>query len=138
MAVETVENTATQTPGGKSQRKRAPSRKARARKATNKRRHANLRASTEKVLGLQKRTVPKAYDWTGETRTLVPRRFGRVRLPRRSDFRAIGKASPLVLGAVGLGIGMILASIVPKRIPARWRARNLFGLARSSGQGRHR
>jgi hypothetical protein len=138
MAVETVENTATQTPGGKSQRKRAPSRKARARKATNKRRHANLRASTEKVLRQPKRTVPKAYDWTGETRTLVPRRFGRVRLPRRSDFRAIGKASPLVLGAVGLGIGMILASIVPKRIPARWRARSLFGLTHSSAQGRRR
>jgi hypothetical protein len=138
MAVETVENTATQTPGGKSQRKRAPSRKVRARKATNKRRHASLHASTEKVLRQQKRTVPKAFDWTGETRTLVPRRFGRVRLPRRSDFRAIGRASPLVLGAVGLGIGMILASIVPKRIPARWRARNFFGLTQNSAQGRRR
>jgi hypothetical protein len=138
MAVETVENTATQTAGGKLQRKRAPSKKARARKATSKRRHANLHASTEKVLRQRKRTVPRTYDWTGETRTVVPRRFGRVRLPRRSDFRAIGRGSPLVLGAVGLGIGMILASIVPKRIPVRWRVRNLFGLSHSSAQGRRR
>ena len=138
MAVDTVENTATQAPAGRSQRKRALSKRARARKATSKRRHANLHASTEKVLRQRKRTAPRVYDWTGETRTLVPRRFGRVRLPRRSDFRAISKASPLVLGAVGVGIGMILASIVPKRIPARWRARTLFGLTQTSAHGRRR
>ena len=137
MAVDTVENTATQAPAGRSQRKRA-SRKTRARKAASKRRHANLQASTEKVLRQRKRTAPRAYDWTGETRTLVPRRFGRVRLPRRSDFRAISKAGPLVLGAVGLGIGMILASIVPKRIPVRWRARALLGWAQTSAHGRRR
>jgi hypothetical protein len=138
MAVDTVETTTTQAPGGKSQRKRASPNKARARKATSKRRHANLRASTEKVLRQRKRTASRAYDWTGETRSLVPSRFGRVRLPRRSDFRAISKASPLVLGAVGLGIGMILASIVPKRISARWRARTFSRLAQASPHGRRR
>ena len=138
MAVDTVENTTTQANAGRSQRKRASSNKSRARKGASKRRHANLRASTEKVLRQRKRTTPRAYDWTGETRTLVPGRFGRVRLPRRSDFRAIAKASPLVLGAVGLGIGMILASIVPKRISARLRTRTISGLAQTSLHGRRR
>jgi hypothetical protein len=138
MAVDTVENTTTQANAGRSQRKRAAPNKARARKAASKRRHANLRAATEKVLRQRKRTTPRIYDWTGETRTVVPRRFARVRLPRRSDFRAISEANPLVLGAVGVGIGMILAAIVPKRISARWRARTVSGLAHTSRHGQRR
>lgn len=115
MAVDTVEKT-TKATGGKSRRGRASRSKANARKAASRRHIANLRASVEQVLRQQ--------NWTDEaTRIVAPRRFARIRLPRRSDFRAITKASPLILGAVGLGMGIILASIVPKRILARLRRR---------------
>jgi hypothetical protein len=110
MAVDTIENT-TKGTRGKSRRGRALRSKARARKAAHRRHIANLRVSAEQVLRQQ--------DWTDGT----PRRFARIRLPRRSDFHSIAKASPLILGAIGLGMGLILASIVPKRISARLRRR---------------
>ncbi|MGH6875496.1 MAG: hypothetical protein ACREDW_10800 [Aestuariivirgaceae bacterium] len=136
MAVETAENT-TQATGGRSRRKRSRS-KASARKAASRRRVSNvtLRASTEKVLRQGKRAIDRAYGLSGETRTLAPWHLPRVRLPRRSDLRAITKANPLVLGAVGLGIGMILAAIVPRRISARWSAR--ASLAQTGRHGRRR
>ena len=132
MAVETVENT-TQATGGKSRRKRS---KAIARKAASRRRitNANLRASAEQVLREGKRAVGRAVGLTGETGSRVPRRVARVRLPRRSDFRAVTEANPLVLGAVGLGIGMILALLVPRRNSAL----RTFGLVQTSQRAHHR
>jgi hypothetical protein len=128
MAVDTVEKT-TKATRGKSRRGRASRSKASARKAAS--RHiANLRASAEQVLRQQ--------NWTGETRIGAPRRFARIRLPRRSDFRAITKANPMALSLVGLGIGMILATIIPKRISARLRNRTVSRLAQPSEGGRRR
>jgi hypothetical protein len=136
MATETVEVTSAEG-SGKSRRKRASRGRATPRRAASRRRspNANLRSSADQALRQGKRAIDKAYDWAGEATHMVPR-FRDLRLPRRSDFGAITEANPLLLGAVGLGLGIILASLMPNRFSARSIGRFSSGASRSGRRGR--
>ena len=136
MATETVEVTSAEG-SGKSRRKRASRGKATPRRSASRRRstNANLRSSADQALRQGKRAIDRAYDWAGEATHLVPR-FRDLRLPRRSDFSAITDANPLLLGAVGLGLGIVLASLMPNRFSARSTGRLSTGASRSGRRGR--
>lgn len=61
-------------------------------------------------------TLTRAYDWAhdhGNTR------FGALRLPRRSDISHLTEANPLLLGAVGLGLGVAIGSLFPRGMSRR-------------------
>ena len=133
MATETVEVTSAEGSGKKSRRKRASRGKIVRRRSVSRRRstNANLRSSSDQALRQGRRAIEKAYDWAGEATNMVPR-FRDLRLPRRGDFGAIREANPLLLGAVGLGIGIVLASLMPSRFSARAIGRS----SRSSRRGR--
>jgi len=133
MAMETVEVTSAEGSGKKSRRKRASRGKIVRRRSVSRRRstNANLRSSSDQALRQGRRAIEKAYDWAGEATNMVPR-FRDLRLPRRGDFGAIREANPLLLGAVGLGIGIVLASLMPSRFSARAIGRS----SRSSRRGR--
>jgi hypothetical protein len=132
MAMETVDVTSAEG-SGKSRRKRSSRGKATRRRSSGRgrRSNANLRSSGDQALRQGRRAIDKAYDWAGEATEMVPR-LRDLRLPRRSDFGAIREANPLLLGAVGLGIGIVLASLMPGRFSARAIGRS----SRSSRRGR--
>jgi hypothetical protein len=136
MAMETVDVTSTEG-SGKSRRKRASRGKTARRRSTGKRRssNANLRSSSDQALRQGRRAIDKAYDWADEASDMVPR-LRDLRLPRRSDFSAIREANPLLLGAVGLGLGIVLASLMPNRFSARAIGRFTSGSSRSSRRSR--
>ena len=136
MAMETVDVTSTEG-SGKSRRKRSSRGKATRRRSSSRGRssNANLRSSSDQALRQGRRALDKAYDWAGEATDMVPR-LRDLRLPRRSDFGAIREANPLLLGAVGLGLGIVLASLMPNRFSARAIGRFSSGSSRSSRRGR--
>jgi hypothetical protein len=134
MATETVEVT-TAEGSGKPRRKRAQRSKVRSRRSTTARRsrNANLRSQNDQVLRQGRRVIDRAYDWAGEATSAMPR-FRDLRLPRRSDLSAITEANPLLLGAVGLGLGIVLGSLMPSRFSARSASR----LSQPTGRGGRR
>jgi hypothetical protein len=131
MAVETVVSTK-QKAGRRVRHKRSSRTKAKVHEV-NRSHISTLRAAAEHALRQGKRTIGSAHEWT-----ISPGRFARIRLPRRSDFRVIAETNPLFLGAVGLGIGIVLAAVVPGRISTRWKNRTVSGLAQTRQRGRRR
>jgi hypothetical protein len=114
MATQTNETT-----GGAAEatKRRSPSRKAKSRKGKKRRRSSvrNLQTSADQVLGQGKRVMNRAYDWAEDARRAVPRLAKDLRLPRSSDFDVLSEANPLLIGAVGLGIGIVLGTLMPHR-----------------------
>ena len=57
-------------------------------------------------------TMSRAYDWAHEAAggTHLPS----LRMPRRSDLGHLTDANPLLLGAVGLGLGVAIATLFPR------------------------
>jgi hypothetical protein len=64
-------------------------------------------------------TISRAYGWAHEAAEGV--HLGSLRMPRRSDIAHLTEANPLLLGAVGLGIGVALATLFPRRMSRRTR-----------------
>jgi hypothetical protein len=77
----------------------------------------------------------KAYDWADDARRAVPRLAKDVRLPRRSDFDLLTDANPLVIGALGLGIGVVLGTLMPYGFSS---ARSETGSRTGSAKSRRR
>ena len=73
-----------------------------------------VQSPAERVLRQGKRVVNKAYDWAGDASRAVPRLTKRLRLPQRSDLDDL--TNPLVVGAIGLGIGVVLGTLMPQMI----------------------
>ncbi|MGE0241814.1 MAG: hypothetical protein AB7F09_15745 [Parvibaculaceae bacterium] len=71
-------------------------------------------------------TINRAYDWAHETAGSA--HLGNLRMPRRSDITHLAEANPLLLGAVGLGLGVAIATLFPRGMgmgrPASRRATN--------------
>lgn len=75
-------------------------------------------------------TIGRAYDWAHEAAegTHLPH----LRMPRRSDIGHLTEANPLLLGAVGLGIGVAIGTLFPRgmrRVASRRTARASNGAA---------
>jgi hypothetical protein len=81
----------------------------------------------------------RAYSFAEEARRAMPR-MPRVdlRLPRRSDFDALTDANPLVIGAIGLGLGVVLGTLMPQRVSGRLGELAGYSSARSSSSRRRR
>jgi len=84
----------------KTTRKRKPVRAGRrARKATT---AQFLQDNAGSALRRSRETIGRAYGWAQEAAE------GHLRMPRRSDISQLTDANPLLLGAVGLGLGVAL------------------------------
>lgn len=61
-------------------------------------------------------TLSRAYDWAHEAGEA---RLGTLRMPRRSDIGHLSEANPLLLGAVGLGLGVAIGTLFPRSLGRR-------------------
>jgi hypothetical protein len=61
-----------------------------------------------------KQLVDGAYDWVDEARTAVPRLTRGVHLPSPRAIESFAEANPVLLGAVGLGIGVVIGALLPR------------------------
>jgi hypothetical protein len=109
-----TDETAPVEPSAPTNRKSA--RKTRARKVAKRRRRssAEVQGRAEQLFRQGKRVVNKAYDWAGDAGRAVPRLTKQLRLPQRSDLDDL--TNPLVVGAIGLGIGVVLGTLMPQMI----------------------
>jgi hypothetical protein len=69
-------------------------------------------------------TISRAYGWAQDAAEGVHLRS--LRLPQRSDLSHLTEANPLLLGAVGLGLGVAIGSLFPRGMMSR----------RTAGRGR--
>jgi len=61
-----------------------------------------------------KRLVDDAYGWVDEARNAVPRLTKGMHLPSPRAFESFAEANPVLLGAVGLGIGVVIGALLPR------------------------
>jgi hypothetical protein len=57
-------------------------------------------------------TMSRAYDWAHEAAGSA--HLPSLRMPRRSDLSHLTEANPLLLGAVGLGLGVAIGTLFPR------------------------
>jgi hypothetical protein len=127
MATENVETppTTVETMKRTGKIRRKPAR--RARKA-----NRNLQRSAVQALRQGKGAMDTAYNWADDSRRAASRMAKDVRMPRRSDFNRLTAANPLVIGAFGLGIGVVLGTLMPRRFSSLSR----FASAKRGGRRR--
>ena len=111
---------------------RKSARKPRARKVAKRRRRSSpeVQGRAEQLLRQGKRVVNKAYDWAGEAGRAVPRLTNQLRLSQRSDLDDL--TNPLVVGAIGVGIGVVLGTLMPQMVTSSQK------LPRGGKRSRHR
>lgn len=141
MSVQDVESTETEQAG--MPKRKASARKSKRRSGARKRasakrtsqgasRRSASRSSTSgrsrvsttgRMLRQGKSVMNRAYSIAEEARRAMPRmpRIPRMdlRLPRRRDLDALTDANPLVIGAIGLGLGVVLGTLMPQRVSGR-------------------
>jgi hypothetical protein len=107
----------------------------RKRKATKAGRRANKTSATQllqdnagSALRRGRNTISRAYGWAYDAAEGA--HLPHLRMPRRSDITHLTEANPLLLGAVGLGIGVALAALFPRRMSRRASGRRTNGSAR--------
>lgn len=61
-------------------------------------------------------TLSRAYDWAHDAGSA---HLGSLRLPRRTDIGHLTEANPLLLGAVGLGLGVAIGTLFPRGMGRR-------------------
>jgi hypothetical protein len=71
-----------------------------------------LQDNAGSALRRSRQTIGRAYDWAYEAAEGA--HFGNLRMPRRSDIAHLTEANPLLLGAVGLGIGVAIGTLFPR------------------------
>ena len=70
-------------------------------------------------------TISRAYGWAHDTAEGA--HLGNLRMPRRSDIAHFTEANPLLLGAVGLGLGVAIGTLFPRRTVRRTAGRRANG-----------
>jgi hypothetical protein len=63
-----------------------------------------------------KRLVEDAQNWAEEARGALPRFARNMHLPSPPSFETFTEANPVILGAVGLGIGVIIGALLPREV----------------------
>lgn len=69
--------------------------------------------SASRLIARGKAALGDAYAWAGETSHALPRSARDLRLPDQKSLQAMIDDRPLIIGAVGLGIGVALGSMLP-------------------------
>ena len=59
------------------------------------------------------RFMEKAYRWADDMGRSVPKLARGLHMPTKASFNRIAETNPIVLGAVGLGIGVALGAMLP-------------------------
>jgi len=72
----------------------------------------SLQNSAGRVLRRGRKTLGRAYDWAHEA--AESSHLPQLRMPRRSDIAQLSEANPLLLGAVGLGLGVAIGTLFPR------------------------
>ena len=72
--------------------------------------------SAAKFIARGKSAFGNAYSWAEEAGSTLPRRVRQMGLPTPNTLQHFFVERPLVLGAVGLGIGMALGAMMPSAI----------------------
>ncbi len=85
--------------------------------------------------------IGRAYDWAHEAAEGT--RLGHLRMPHRSDIGHLNEANPLLLGAVGLGLGVAIGTLFPRGMGRRMstktaRAPSAMPAAKSSRRRRRK
>jgi len=62
-------------------------------------------------------TISRAYGWAHDAAQGA--HLGNLRLPQRGDLSHLTQANPLLLGAVGLGLGVALGTLFPRGMSRR-------------------
>jgi hypothetical protein len=61
-----------------------------------------------------KRLLDDAYGWVDDARGAVPRIAANMHLPSARRIESFAAANPVLLSAVGLGIGVIIGALLPR------------------------
>lgn len=83
--------------------------------------------SAARLIARGKTAFGDAYTWAGDAGSALPRNARHLGLPDQQSLKAMIDDKPLIIGAVGLGIGVAIGSMLPsagpigkgKRAPAR-------------------
>ena len=69
--------------------------------------------SAARFLTRAKSAIGDAYGWAGEATSALPKTMRDMGLPSQRSMRNLLEEKPLVLGALGLGIGVALGAMLP-------------------------
>jgi hypothetical protein len=69
-----------------------------------------------RFIGRAKSAFGDAYTWVGETGNALPKTARRIGLPNQRSVQAFMDEKPLIMGAVGLGLGVALGAMLPKAV----------------------
>lgn len=69
--------------------------------------------SAARLIARGKTAFGDAYAWAGEAGSALPRATRQLGLPDQKSLQALIDDKPLIIGAVGLGIGVVLGSMLP-------------------------
>ena len=69
--------------------------------------------SAARLIARGKSAFGDAYAWAGEAGSALPRTTRDLGLPDQKSLKAMIDDRPLIIGAVGLGIGVALGSMLP-------------------------
>jgi ElaB/YqjD/DUF883 family membrane-anchored ribosome-binding protein len=82
--------------------------------------------TASRFIGRAKSAFGDAYTWVGETGNALPKTAKRMGLPNQQSMQEFIDEKPLIVGAVGLGLGIALGAMLPMTratAPARRSAR---------------
>jgi hypothetical protein len=66
-----------------------------------------------RFIGRAKSAFGDAYTWVGETGNALPKTARRIGLPNQQTMQEFIDEKPLIIGAVGLGLGIALGAMLP-------------------------
>lgn len=89
--------------------KRAPIRKTAAK--------ALKLAQAPTLVARGKRALDGAYQWAGDASVSIPRAARNLQMPDANALRAMATGNPLILGAVGIGLGVIIGAMLSPSRP---------------------
>ena len=69
--------------------------------------------SAARLIARGRSMLGDAYTWAGEAGSALPRTARQLNLPDQKSLRTLIDEKPLILGAVGLGIGVVLGAMLP-------------------------
>jgi hypothetical protein len=69
--------------------------------------------SASRLIARGKAAFGDAYAWAGEASHSLPKSAQDLGLPNQKSLKAMIDDRPLIIGAVGLGIGVALGSMLP-------------------------
>ena len=104
---------------GKAIRKSASSAKKASRKGTKptaQERQSALSGYSDnasRFIGRARSARGEAYNWVGETGSTLPKHGRHVRMPVQRTILAFINEKPLIVGAVGFGLGLAMAAMLP-------------------------